>query len=52
MKYVSKDEQLKKLLIENREIKADIKVQEAKTDYIAMMLGMNIEIGGNQDDEK
>ena len=50
MKYVSKDEQLKKALRENKEIKADVKAQAAKTDYIAMMAGIDTEKGVSEND--
>lgn len=50
MKHISKDEQLKRALRENKAIKADVKEQAAKSDYIAMMAGIDVDKGENKND--
>ncbi len=41
MKYVSKDEQLKRAIRDSAEIKAGLKAQQAQTDYVVMMTGID-----------
>ena len=52
MKYVSKDELSKKNSREVKELRATVKAEQAKTDYIAMMVGVDVEKGETQNDDK
>ena len=52
MKHVSKDELSKNNSREVKELRAAVKAEQAKTDYIAMMVGVDVEKGETQNDDK